>query len=74
MGGRQAPAALPQVIIPYPKYRRRFGPQGGSERVGKIPLTPGFDPWTVQPVASYDAAVSTKQPKYVLPSALSSST
>jgi len=36
----------------YPLYRRLGGPQGRSERVRKISLPPGFDPRTVQPVAS----------------------
>jgi hypothetical protein len=36
----------------YPLYRRLGGPQGWSERVRKMSLPPGFDPWTVQLVAS----------------------
>jgi hypothetical protein len=36
----------------YQLYRRLGGPQGRSARVWKITLTPGFDPRTVQPVAS----------------------
>ena len=36
----------------YPFYRRLGGPQGRSGWVRKILLPPGFDPWTVQPVAS----------------------
>jgi hypothetical protein len=36
----------------YPLYRRLGGPQGRSGRVRKISPPPGFDPWTVQPVAS----------------------
>ena len=36
----------------YPLYRRLGGPQGRSGRVRKISLLPGFDPRTVQPVAS----------------------
>jgi hypothetical protein len=36
----------------YPLYRRLDGPQGRSGRVRKISPPPGFDPWTVQPVAS----------------------
>jgi hypothetical protein len=36
----------------YPLYRRLGGPQGRSGRVRKISPTPGFDPRTVQPVAS----------------------
>jgi hypothetical protein len=33
-------------------YRRLGGPQGRSGRVRKISPPPGFDPWTVQPVAT----------------------
>ena len=38
--------------IRYPSYRRLGGPQGRSGRVRKISPPPGFDPRTVQPVAS----------------------
>jgi hypothetical protein len=34
----------------YPLYKRTDGSQGRSERVRKISLPPGFDPWTVQHV------------------------
>ena len=36
----------------YPLYRRLGGPQGRSGLVRKISPPPGFDPRTVQPVAS----------------------
>ena len=36
----------------YPLYRRLGGPQGLSGQVRKISPPPGFDPQTVQPVAS----------------------
>jgi hypothetical protein len=36
----------------YPLYRRLGGPQGQSGRMRKISPPPGFDPQTVQPVAS----------------------
>ena len=36
----------------YPLYRRLGGPQGWSGLVQKISPPPGFDPWTIQPVAS----------------------
>jgi hypothetical protein len=36
----------------YPLYRRLGGPQGRSGRLPKISPPPGFDPRTVQPVAS----------------------
>ena len=37
----------------YPLYRRLGGPQGRSGQVQKISPPPGFDPQTVQPVASH---------------------
>ena len=51
-GQRRTPAALPQEKTRHPLYRRLGGPQGRSERVRKISPPPGFDPRTVQPVAS----------------------
>ena len=53
-GQHHAPAALPPVMTRYPLYRRLGGPQGRSGRVRKISPSPsaGFDPRTVQPVAS----------------------
>jgi hypothetical protein len=53
-GQRHALVALPSGKDKrYPLYRRVGGPQGRSGRVRKIPPPPpGFDPWTVQPVAS----------------------
>ena len=47
-----ASAALPPGKTWYPLYRRLGGPQGRSEWVRKISPPPGFDPRTVQPVAS----------------------
>ena len=49
---RQASAALPPGKTRYPLYRRLGVPQGQSGWVQKISTPPGFDPWTVQPVAS----------------------
>jgi len=49
---RHAPAALPPENTRYPLYRSLGGPQGLSGRVRKILTPPGFDPRTVQPVAS----------------------
>ena len=51
-GQHHAPAALPPVKTRYPLYKRLGGPQGRSGRVRKISPPPGFDPRTVQPVAS----------------------
>jgi len=47
-----AAADLPPGMTRYSLYRRPAGPQGRSGRVRKISPTPGFDPQTVQPVAS----------------------
>jgi hypothetical protein len=43
---------LPPGKTRYPLYRRLGGPQGRSGQVRKISPAPGFDPRTVQPVAS----------------------
>jgi hypothetical protein len=51
-GQRHAPAALPPGKTRYPLYGRLGGAQGFSGRVRKISPPPGFDPRTVQPVAS----------------------
>ena len=51
-GQRHAPAALPPRKTRYPLYRRLGGPQGRYGRVWKISPPRGFDPRTVQPVAS----------------------
>ena len=51
-GQRHAPAALTSGKTWYPLYRKLGGPQGRSGRVRKISPPPGFDPRTVQPVAS----------------------
>ena len=42
----------PEKDTRYPLYRRLGGPQGRSGRVQKISPPTGFDPRTVQPVAS----------------------
>jgi hypothetical protein len=50
-GQRHAPAALPPGMTRYPLYRRLGGPQGRSGRAENVAST-GFDPRTVQPLAS----------------------
>ena len=50
---RHAPAALPPGKTRYPLYRSLGAFQGRSGRVRKISPPPGFDPRTVQPVASH---------------------
>jgi hypothetical protein len=52
-GQRHTLADLPPGKSRYPMYRRLDGLQGRSGRVRKISTTPGLDPRTVQPVASY---------------------
>ena len=47
-----ATAALLPGKTRYPLHRRLGEPQGRSVQGRKIPLTPGFNPRTVQPVAS----------------------
>ena len=51
-GQRPAPAALPPGKTRYQLYRRLGGPQGRSRRMRKISPPPGFDPRTVQFLAS----------------------
>jgi hypothetical protein len=51
-GQHHAPAALPPGMTRYPLYKRLGRPQGRSGRVLKISSPPGFDPRTVQLVAS----------------------
>jgi hypothetical protein len=46
--GRNLPPGKTRYLL----YRRLGGPQGRSGQVRKISPTPGFDPRTVQPVAS----------------------
>ena len=43
----------------YPLYRKLGGPQGWSGQVRKISLPPGFNPQTVQPVASHSTDYAT---------------
>ena len=51
-GQRHAAAALPSGKTRYPLYRGVVGPQGRFGRVWKTSPPLGFDPRTVQPVAS----------------------
>jgi len=58
--------SLPPGNTRYPLYRRLGGPQGRSGQVRKIsPPPPGFDPRTVQPVASSYTDYAT-QPTHVM--------
>ena len=47
----------------YPLYRRLGGPQGRFGRVRKISPSPGFNPQTVQPVASRYTDYATPGPE-----------
>ena len=49
---RHVPPFLPPGMSRYPLYRRLVAPQGRSGLVRKISPPSGFDPRTVQPVAS----------------------
>ena len=51
-GQHHAPAVLPPGKTRYPLYRRPGGPQSQYGQVRKILPPPGFNTWTVQPVAS----------------------
>ena len=54
MGGqRHTPTTLPPKKSRCPCYRRLSEPQNRSGRVRKISPPPGFDPRTLQPVASH---------------------
>jgi hypothetical protein len=52
VGSGHTPAAFPPGKTRYPLYSRLGGPQGRSGRVRKISPPAGFDPRTVQPIAS----------------------
>jgi len=50
---RHAPAALPSGKRPGTHYLGGWvGPRAGLDGCGKSRHPPGFDPWTVQPLAS----------------------
>ena len=51
VGECHGPAASLPGKTQYPLYRKLGGPQGWSGQAQKIWPSPGFDPWTVQPVA-----------------------
>ena len=50
--GFRGQRSLPPGKTRYPLHRRLGGPQGRSGQARKISPPPGFDPRTVQPVAS----------------------
>jgi hypothetical protein len=51
-GQRHAPATLPQGRTRYLLYSGWVGPRAGMDGCEKSGPPPGFDPWTVHPVAS----------------------
>jgi len=56
VGGRpHASATLPPGMIRYLLHRRLMGPRTGLDMCGKSRLPPGFDPLTIQLVASCNA-------------------
>jgi hypothetical protein len=61
-GQRHAPATLPPGKTQYPLYRRLGRPHSRSGWVRKISPPPGFDPRTVQPVASRYTDCATPAP------------
>ena len=71
-GQRHGPAALPPGKTRYPMYRRLGGPQGRSEWVRKISPPPGFDPQTIQPVASRYTDWAIPAPVYLVGVVISS--
>jgi hypothetical protein len=58
--------SLPPGKTLYPFYRRLGVPQGRSGQVRKISPSSGFDPWTVQPVASRYTDCATRSSKYIV--------
>ena len=62
---RQAPAALPPEKTRYPLYRRLGGLQGQSGQMQKISPQLGFDPRTVQPIASHYTDWATPAPSLI---------
>ena len=59
-GSSRPGCSLPLGKTQYPLYRRLGGPQGQSGQVRKISTPPGFDPRTVQPIASRDTDWATR--------------
>jgi hypothetical protein len=52
-GQRHAPTALPPGKTRFPLYRRLGGLRAGLDGAQNFASPPGFDPRTVQPVASH---------------------
>ena len=63
---RHTPAASPREGDPVPLYRMLGGAQGRSERVQKISPAPGFDPRTLQSVASLYTGWAIPDPVYYI--------
>jgi hypothetical protein len=56
--------SLPPEKTQYPLYRRLGAPQSRSGQVRKISPAPGFDPQTVQPIASRYTDYATRPTNY----------
>ena len=65
-GQHYAPAALHPGKTRYPLCRRLGGPQDRSGPVREISPSPGFDPRTVQPVASRNTDCAIPAAKYYM--------
>jgi hypothetical protein len=50
----------------YPLYRKLGGPQGQSGRMQKIAPPLGFNPWTIQPIASRYTNYAIPAPRVIL--------
>ena len=59
--------SIPLENTRYPLYRRLGGSQGRSGQVRKISPPPGFDPRTVQPVASRCSNYATPPTQCTIP-------
>jgi hypothetical protein len=67
-GGEWSPSRpgrfLPPGKTQYPFYKRLGAPQVRSGQVQKIPPTPGFEPRTIQPIASRYTDYATRPTKF----------
>ena len=64
VAGQRHDPTLPPGKTRYPLYKKLGGPRGRCGRVRKMSPPPGFDPRTVQPVASCYTDWATRSTKY----------